>query len=106
MTEDGGENSVVRRDENCFAGLRGDGAARTAHAGVNHDHMNSICREIWVCIRKEKRALHNVLRRNVMCDIDDGGIGIDAENDAFHCANKNIGRAKIGGESDYAIHRN
>jgi hypothetical protein len=65
--------------------------------------VNCSRRKICVGRANGKRAIQQVIRRDVMSDIDDGSVGIDLENDTLQRADQMVVRAVVGRECDDGI---
>ena len=50
------------------------------------------------------RALADVLRRDEMCDVDEGDMRSEAQDDAFHDGGEGIAQAEVGKEGDEVGH--
>ena len=91
------QHSIIGGDEDRLPNLRGDRAARAANAGIDHDDVDGVGGKIFRGVSKQERALLDTLRvrRDIVCDINDDRLRIDAENDAFHRADEFVARAKV-----------
>jgi hypothetical protein len=59
-------------------------------------------REIWARLGQDEGGMAHSLRWHLVCDVDDGGARVDAENDPLHRANVAIGLTEVSGEGDNA----
>ena len=73
---------------------------RGPDARIHHHDVNGLLRKIAVRLRDGERAVGDVVGLNAVADVDHLRGGLDAQDDAFHGANKMIGEAKVGGERD------
>ncbi len=99
--EDERQHAVVRRDEDVFRGARQDRAAGRAHAGIDYDHVNRLGREIAVTLPQRERRVENVVRADLVAQVNNQRFRIDAQDDAFHDPHKVVREAEIGGQSHY-----
>src|SRR5215471_11458573 len=83
-----------RIDSLCVAG-ECKRPTRTSDAGIHNDNMDRTIREIPPGFIKDKGRLENVIRRDVVSDIDDLNVRSNSENDAFHGSHKGILQAEI-----------
>ncbi len=72
-----GKNPVVRTDKKIVGGDHENWPSRTSHTGIDHSKMD---RSLWkkrkgIC--QKKGSFPNVLRSDVMADIDKSAAGID-----------------------------
>ena len=95
-----GENAVIRRDETLPGGFHQNGPARRAHSGIDDHHVHRAARKIAVRLRDQECAFGERERAHFVGDVDDFGVGTDAQNDAFHHAGKVVRKAEIRGQSN------
>ena len=55
---------------------------------VNHGNEDSLWRKTLSSVRENKSGGPNVMFWNLMGYVNYVGVGIDRENDSFHCPNK------------------
>lgn len=96
------EHAIVRPDENRVFGLYRDGAPLAAYARIHHDDMDGAFREIGSRSHEGKCPATDVAGRDFVSDIDQACFRGDPEDDAFHCADKPVARAEVGGQGDDA----
>src|SRR5215510_11717880 len=95
------EDPVIRPDEKISAGLGDDRAARRPHAGINHHEVYRPGGKIVVTRAERERGRLNVMSRHVVRDVDDLGLRVDSEDDAFYCWNEVVAEAEIGEKGDH-----
>src|ERR1043166_6826616 len=94
------EQPVVRADKHLFGALNQYRPAIGTYARIHDDNMNRSRRKISVgCKQIERRGL-NVLRRDIVREVNDGGTGIGGKDYSFHRAYKIVLRAEVGKQSD------
>ena len=66
--------------------------------------MDAIFGEIAIGDVKNKSSLGNILWFNRVGDINNVGLGVNAQDNAFYNGNIGVSGAKIGGQCYYGIH--
>ena len=94
------KHAVVRRDEILSCHFGEQRPPRGADARVHHDDVDGPLWKITVGLRDGERAVGDVVRLNAMADVDHLCGGRDSKDDAFHDADKVVGKAEVGGESN------
>src|SRR5204863_2787069 len=92
------EDAIVRRDEVGVESAYSDRAAGTADAGIDDDEVHRSGGEVSMGGAEQPRRLHDVLRRNVVRDIDDPDLAVDAEDHTLHGGDVGVARAEVGEE--------
>jgi len=72
-------------------------AALASNSRIDNDNMNGTDRKISACLLDDDGCFDDVIRWDVMGNIDDLNIWSEAENNAFHRSNKGILQAEIRG---------
>ena len=75
--------------KNWPAGFRENRPARTADAGVDHDHVNGPFRKIAPRLGDDESGLHHVVGRDIVGDIDDAGAWRDAQRSRLSWCRQN-----------------
>ena len=94
------KEAVIRPDEHAPWRAQGDGPPRAAHAWIHHDQVYGVLWEEGIGSVEHVGGLADVLRRDVVSDVHQPGIGRDVEDDALHSPYVAVGCAKVGGEGD------
>ncbi len=94
------EDSVVWGHEECGVGVYGDGAATGTDAGIDDYDVDGAGREVGEGPAKHVGGICDVLGGDVVADVDDGGVRVEAQDDTFHRCHVAILRAEIGGQSN------
>src|SRR5438105_4396571 len=71
---------------------------------IDYDHVNRLGRKIWDGSSEKKSGEADVLRRNLMTEINEAGVAIQAENNPFHRRGIRRFTAEIGGQRDQRLH--
>ena len=98
--DDVAQYPIVRGNEKSPLGFQDDGSALAAHPRVNDDRMDGVFREIAVDSTQDEGCLLDVLRLNEVRNVNDDGIGVDAQDDTLQGCHIGVPKAKVGGESD------
>ncbi len=94
------QQTVIGRDvELASRGNREDRPIRT-HARIDDGDMHGAGRKRLREIGDEKRGTTDVLRRNLMRDVDDRGLRRETEDHAFHLGDVMVGPSEVGGQRD------
>ena len=99
-----GQHAVVRRDEPVVAGFGGDAAPGAADARIDHGEENRAGGEVARRRGQLQGAVEDVVRRHVVGDVHERGIGTDVENDPFHGARVVVAGAEVTEERDNGTH--
>src|SRR5260221_14138345 len=94
------EHAIVRSDETIDPGVGDDRPAGATHAGIYHNHVDGPLWIVGIGLRNGQCAIENVEGLYRMADVNDLRVGHDAEDDAFHCPDKVVVQAEVGGQSD------
>src|SRR5205085_1552791 len=78
-------------------------AARRTNAGINHRDVNRVRRKVVITRAERERSGSDVLRRNLVRQVNDLCLRIEAENDAFDGGDKVIGSAEVGEQGNHSI---
>ena len=78
----------------------GQGAPGCTHSGVNDNDVDGAGRKVAEALGNQEGTLLYCLRKDAVGDVDYGGVGVDAEDDALHQPNVGIAEAKVGGKGD------
>ena len=78
--------------------------ALAAYTGVDDCHMDSVFGEIATGDAENESGLGDILRLDCVADVHDGGVGVGAQDDAFHHSDVGIGGAEIGGQGYDRVH--
>ena len=106
MLQRSGEDAVIGSDEPragplaATLGFDRHRAAVAADARVDHDEVNRVRRKRAHRVGQDGGAGDDVLRRDLVRDVDERRVRRDAENHALHLRNVTVGEAEVGGESD------
>src|SRR5882672_2116203 len=96
-----GKYPIIRSDEDLIGFLplscQRNGAARTSDSRIDNDHVDGTGREISASLINDDGRLNDVIRRDVMGNIDDLNVWSETENDTFHRPDKGILQAEIRG---------
>jgi hypothetical protein len=68
---------------------------RGADAGVNDCDVNSARGESFVSCEEREGRLLNVVRRDIVRDVNYLSFGVDREQRALHCADEIVPRAEV-----------
>jgi len=99
------ENTVVGPDEELSCRFYDDWSSRRAHTGIDYSQMNRIFREIAKARAERKGCRRDVLRRDLMRDVDDLRRWVRSEDGALDGGHKIVGGAEIGQKSDHRYQR-
>ena len=92
-----GEDSIVGGDEEMMLSDENDGAARRAYSGIDDDHVHGAGREVGIGLRDGQSAVEDVEGLDGVADVDDLGVGRNAEKDTFHRADEVVVESEVGG---------
>ena len=95
-----GEHAVVRGDKPDGTGVHRQGPSVSPHPRIHHYHMDSARGEIRDHRLQQIAGLEDILRRNLVRDIDYLHIVADRENDPLHRGHIRVGKSKVGRERD------
>ena len=98
--EDHRKHAVVRSDEVLAGHFGQQRPPRRSYARIDHDHMNRLLWKIAIRLRDGECAVGDLVGLHAMADVDQLRRRLDAENHALHDADKMVGEAEVGGESD------
>jgi hypothetical protein len=90
------EEPVVRPYEKIVAAYNKNRSPLGAHAGVYHRYVNGLRGKAPVGGHERESARVDVVRRNLVSDIHDSRLRIDAENRSLHRSDEIVRRAEIG----------
>src|SRR5580700_4729364 len=97
------QQPVIRHDEELsHLRFRDDRLARTPHAWVDHAYKYGIFRKIRSRPREEPRALSDIERRHLVCDVDDANARCNTVHDRLADADGIVLHIEIRHESDDA----
>ena len=85
-------------------GFYKNNVALRANAGIDHRDMQRAARKILVTAREPKPGFRGPMRENIVREIDDFRISETRENLPFNYTDEGIAKAKVGSESDDAVH--
>jgi hypothetical protein len=90
------EKTIVRCDEELLSGPNADNPSVAPHSRVDHAREN--CRRRTMTIRSPEQVtgLTNIVRSDIVGDIDDRGFRIDGEDNTLHRPDIMVGIAEIG----------
>ena len=94
------KEAVIRPDEGARWRAQPDGPPRAPHTRVHHDDVYTVRRKEGVGGVERVGSLADVMRRDVVSDVHQLGVGRDVEDDALHSPYVAVGCAKVGGEGD------
>src|SRR5207248_5214969 len=94
------EQTVIRTDEYLIGTLNHNCSTTRAHAGIDHSHVNRAGRKVFVAGEQIERGRFNVLRWDIVCDVDNSRLRIDREDYTLHGAHEIIVRAEVCEKSD------
>src|ERR1041384_591802 len=89
------EQTVIRTDEKLSGTLNDDCATTRTHAGIDHRYMNRAVRKVFVAGEQVEGSAFDVLRRNIMSDVDNLNFGIDRKNHTLHRADEVVLSTKV-----------
>src|SRR5262245_42189814 len=95
------EDAVVRPYEVITAGFNDDRAPRRPHPGINHSDVNRSGRKIVVASAERESGRINILRRDVVRDVNYLCSGTDCEDYSLDGRNEIIRKAEIGEKGDH-----
>ena len=90
----------TRPYEELFGTLNQDWPSIRTNSRIHHRNVNGSRWKRLVAAQQSKSGGLNILRRNVVRNIDDVSVGIDRRDRSLHRANEIVLRAEIGKESD------
>ena len=82
-----------------------DGAPIRPNARVHDCDVNGVLGEVSPAVMKQKGTLKDVLGRNPVGYVYNLGVGIDAEDDAFHQAHVGVLNAEVRRQGDDGLGR-
>jgi hypothetical protein len=94
------QEPVVGAHETIVARFHRDAVARRAHAGIDNGEEDGAGRKVSVRGGKLPCTRTDVVGRDQVGDIDEGGLGTDPEDHALHRADVVVFDAEIGDERD------
>ena len=95
-----GQDPVVRGQETAIRRGQQNCQPRCPHARVHDSYVDGVLREEAVGRPKDISALEYVLRGYVVGDVNEGGGGVDPQNDCLHLGNVWVARAEVGGKGN------
>ena len=98
------EDAIVRSDEISRGCPEDNGFSRGAYSGIDHHQVDGAMGKELADRAQDKSRLRNILRFDGMADIDESGIGIDAQDYPFHGGDIGIRQSEIGGQGNYGTH--
>lgn len=78
------------------------GPARRSDSRIDDDHVGGLLREVTVRLRDCKCAVRDFEGLDFVGDVDDLGVGADAQDDALHRSGEMVRGSEIGCERDDA----
>ena len=100
LVEDGGQHTVVGRDELVVAGFGRDAPTHRSDAGIDDDEKDCPGWKILVRRGELQRGAQHVVRRQIVGDVNERRVRTNPERDAFHRAGVVVLRAEVGQERD------
>ncbi len=94
------ENAIVGSDEILAGHFGKNRTPFRPDAGIDHDHVHRLLREVSVCLGNDEGAFVDLERLHFVRDVDDLRPWRDAENHALHDADKMVYKPEIRGQSD------
>ena len=94
------KHAIVRSDEILSGHFGEQRTARRSDAGIDYDDVNGLLGKITIGLDDRERAVGNLVGLNAMADVDHLRGRLDAQDHAFHNADKMVGKAEVGGERD------
>lgn len=94
------QNTVVGPDKEVLCRLHRDAMPPAAHSGINDRKVNRAFREKAATGRQRKRPGADIAGRNLVSDVRDHGVRIEAEDHPFHRPDKPVLGSEIGGQRD------
>jgi hypothetical protein len=98
ILQNGRENAVIRTDEPMPGRGNGNGTPSGADPRIHDDDVHSSGRKVPVCGLNQKDSFENVVRPDVMGDIDQTCVWSNAQDDAFHDPHEGVGKSKVSRE--------
>ena len=95
------EQAIVGTDEEPVASVKRDCAPAAAHAGIDHTDENGVSREIAIGIGENPGRRSDILRSDIVRNIDNVDIWRNARDYPFHYTDISISGAKIGEKSHH-----
>src|SRR5690348_568996 len=89
------EHAVVGRHKPVVFRLHENGAPFGAHAGIHYDDVDRARREDVIALGDAVGAVENIERIHLMVEVNNHGVGIDAEDHALHNAYEMVVFAKV-----------
>src|SRR5262249_15675147 len=99
------KDSVVWPNENLSAAFDRDRLAGGTHSSINNRNVDGAVRKIFVTREEGKGRAVNVLRWNLVRDIDDLRVGIARKDCSLHRGDEIIPGAKVCKQGDDGIRR-
>ena len=111
FSQRGAEDAVVRADVGGAFGGDEQGTPRAPHAGIDHGQVDRRFREVGCGTGKHICGLTHVLGRDLVGQIHEADVRRDAEDHAFHDADKAVGQAEVCGQRydghlEHILHHN
>ena len=97
---DPAKDSIVGTDEELIRARDQNRFAIRTNARIYHGNMNGAGRKVSVATQEVESPCLNILRRNLVSDVDNAGVRIDGKDHTFHRAGKIVLSAKVSQESD------
>src|SRR5262245_6550253 len=85
-----GEDTIIRSYERIVSRLHRYGLSSAAYARIHHYDVDRSLREKPVTRCQRERAGSNVSRRDLVGDVNDGCVWVDAQDHAPHCSGEPI----------------
>jgi hypothetical protein len=86
-----------------LAGIRQNGTAHAANAGIYHHHVDGVLGEIMVGLRDGDGAIKNVKRLDGIGDIHDSCRWVDAMYYPLHCSHVVFRKAEVSGKGNDSL---
>ena len=100
------QEAVVGCDKGTVGRLKNDGPTGGADSRVNHRHMDCAGWKVPVADAKGKCALRDILRRDLVGQVNHVQVWINAQRNALEHPGVGVGQPKVGGEyKERAAHR-
>src|SRR6185369_6707390 len=95
------EDAVIGTDEIVVIRHYKDRAARRADTGIDHGQMSGETREYAAGVKQSERRSEDILRRDLMCDIDQLRVRIDRKDNSLHRRDKVVLSSEVREQCDY-----
>src|SRR3990172_9348845 len=100
MVVDVDQDAIVRCDKKSLWSDSQQRLSWSTDTWIHYDNMDRPLRKVTVSRLKHKGGLSNPMRWNLMGNVHNGGLGVDAQDHPFHAGYERIRRAEIGEQGD------